>query len=203
MKSKREQAIAEKDETTDLVLYRTLIASLIIWFVHSLLFGEATIGGEHYGLYVMLIPTIVGVVAYLIYRRAFLIRNLYSLESLLQKLLFVGFQFFVAFVFAFLTFGLVAHITWNHWNKSVAYASPTEIIYCEIHEFDDRKRGSDMIYFNFQDHYESISVSYQTIKSYLDKDPDDYVLRLIVREGVWQHYIIEKMSVERKNSNQK
>jgi len=172
----------------------------VIWIIHYIFFEVKTIGGDsRYLIYIFLLPTIIGALIIALYEKKMLVKEFKSEDDLLAKVINMFFTYLGLMLFSYLSFGTLANATWNQLNVTEGNKNKIEYIECEISQFQNASSNSDdKIWFYFKGNKESVSVDYQLIKPYLDKNTNDYSIVLKVREGMWENYIIENWNIEDK-----
>jgi len=170
------------------------IGSVILFILHDQFIAEETIGHDtRYYLYILGIPTLVGLMALIVYQWE-LIKGIYQEIK--------GFQDFVlAFVFlpigaiviSFMIFANMAIITWDYLNTKEAEQHMPKVIHCQVESFNERRgRGThNSIDFTFNNNSESFKVNYEYIKPYLSANPDDYKLEVVTQKGIWNYYVVK------------
>jgi hypothetical protein len=200
--SKRKRVVRNKsiktisDEKSEFIL-RIFYVILISYLVFSIFFEPKTFGNDiRYDVFVFWIPTILGMI--LTSRFSFVKdfwNDLYidTTEKIHKKILASFFILLCWFIFSYLTFGLIASITWNSFNKIIADNNKVELYNLPIEKFSRTtgKGGSNKILFQFKNNTEEIKISFDDIKPYLDKNPNLYRLQLKIKKGIWNYYILE------------
>jgi len=179
--------------------YRIVIGLLIFGCIYYYFIQPKTIGHDiNYNIYIFWIPTLTGLIALSIYRRQFLI-NEFNIQ---QKIALKGFKLLIylleGIVVSYLIFGQIANISWNTINQNVAKDNPVETINCELTKFFTGRKSNNGMYFKFHDRSEKIKTDYQTIKYYLDKNPNNYKLEIKVQKGIWNHYLLKDWTIKQK-----
>ena len=188
-----------KEKRLEKIHYRALIALLICWLVYHSFYRSVQIGGDYrYTLYVFLLPTVSGMVLLAIYRKKHLIQILSESKSTLYTSLVILFYTVVGFLFSYTSFGLIGEIVFDSVNRAEQSKNPLETITCPVTDFRFSKRGYSKIYFKYEGITENVSVSYSQIDEYYESDPDDYVIALKVRQGIWNYYRVYDWEIQRK-----
>jgi len=177
--------------------YRILIGLLIFSIVYHWIFDKFTIGSDfRYSLYVFWIPTVTGLVIFAFYRRGFLMTQF----SVNRGIILWGFMivFYIAqgILFSYLSFGQVAKIAWNIANDRAAAKANTRIIHCPITRFWIGRKCTVDIEFNGRS--ERLPTSFSFIHQYEDADPENYDAVVTVRRGLWDHYVIDDLVIEKR-----
>ncbi|UPT68933.1 MAG: hypothetical protein M0D57_10045 [Sphingobacteriales bacterium JAD_PAG50586_3] len=147
---------------------------------------------NNYLIYIGILPVLAGLLFIGFYRRKILLAELRKMRWGFSKFLVIIFLLLQGLVFSLFSFGLVAKVTWDILNKRAAGQSATEIKYCPITYFYTRK--SSVIYFKYENRSERLQVNYDSIKDLVNSKAD-YVLKLTVRKGLWNYYIIESWQI--------
>lgn len=177
--------------------YRILIGLLIFGCIYYYFIQPITIGRDsRYTIYIFWMPTLAGLIALGIYRRKFLIDAFVTAKGFAVRSFMVFIFFIEGIVVSYLIFGQIANIGWNTINQNVAKGNPVETINCELTKFFLGRKSNNGMYFKFHGRSEKIKTDYQTIKFYLDKNPDDYKLEIKVQKGIWNHYLLKQWTIK-------
>ncbi len=153
---------------------------------------------NNYFIYIGILPVLAGLIFNGLYRRKILLAELTKMRWDFSKFLVIIFLLFQGLVFSLFSFGLAARVTWDVLNKRAAGQSPTEIKYCPITQFYTRK--SSVIYFKYENRSERLQVNYDSIKDLVNSKAD-YTLKLTVRKGLWNYYIIDNWQILTKSNS--
>ena len=199
MKSEK-QLQKRKDKQTENKLaknnYRIVIGLLIFGCIYYYFIQPKTIGHDiRYNIYIFLMPTLAGIFTLGMYRRNFLINKFIKLNGFALRAFMVFIFFIQGIIFSYLIFGQIANIGWNIINQNVAKDNPVEVINCEITNFFTGKNSNNGIYYTFHGRSEKIKTNFQTIKFYLDKNPDNYKLEIKIQKGIWNHYLLKEWTI--------
>ncbi|SHJ13814.1 hypothetical protein [Flavobacterium terrae] len=195
---KKKSSSASKRKKKEEFEYRIFLGFIFFNLIYFLFFEIKLIGTDiRYHIFILGIPIILG----------FIFSTKYNIFGVSWKEMFLEIKkrnnffrsiynlvlFFLGnIVFSCLTFGFLATIFWDSINVYQSSKNRIETYYLPVEEFHLKKgKGSNKIYFRFKNNLESIKVDYQTIKPYLDQQPKDYKIVLVVREGIWNHYALE------------
>lgn len=173
---------------------------LIIGLIHYMFIESKYIGSDYrYDLFVFWIPTIVGMLITI--RFDFLQLNwketlddLKKDKSIFSKIFTLPFLLVIHFMIAVIMFWMPANIIWDTWNKIEAKNSKIEVREFQIAKFQLSK-SSDSVGFYYNGKWESIPAHYEDIKPYLDKNPKKYKIKLEVRKGIWNYYIVDSYDI--------
>lgn len=143
---------------------------------------------NNYLIYIGILPVLTGLLFIGFYRRKILLAELSKMHWDFSKFLIIVFLVFQGLVFSLFSFGLVAKVTFDVLNKYAAGQNYTEVKYCPITQFYTRK--SSVIYFKYEGRSEHLQVKYDSIKDLVNTKAD-YVLKLTVRKGLWNYYLID------------
>lgn len=183
-------------EKLDKIHYKLFIGFAVLYLLHAIFIEEKTIGhDDRYTWYIFAAPTVIGALLLVLYQWKFG-GDFFSKRLNGFTELAVGFLLAViaACMCSYLIFGNLANITWEYINKREANKRMPVAFYCPITRFDNGKH--EAIEFTFNGEYESIRVSYKSIKPYLEVNPKDYELELIVRKGIWNYYVVKDWNIK-------
>jgi len=166
------------------------------YYLEPITIGK-TIGYDwRYNIFIFWSPTIIGIITLGIYRRNFLINRFSTNKGLALWTFMILFYLAQGLMFSYLSFGQIANVTWGIINKKTAEQNPIEIFQCEVTKFRTHKGPS--FDFKFKGVHESIRVNYETIKEYKDKNPNNYIIEIEGRKGIWNHYILNSWILKEK-----
>lgn len=168
------------------------------WFVEP-----KTIGHDiRYAIYIFWLPTIIGMLTLGIYRRQFLINRFATNKGFVLGTFMVFFYLLQGLIFSYISFGQIAKMSWDYANFQVAKENTTEKVECEVTKFWTRantnKFQSDAVFFEFKNRSESLKVSYESIKQYKDKNPENYLVDIDARRGIWNYYLVDNWTIKEK-----
>ncbi len=103
-------------------------------------------------------------------------------------------------LFSYLSFGQAAKISWDVLNNWTAKQNIEEVFECQVTRFWTGRRSNN-IDFLFKDRHDKFNVHFETIKNYLDKNPNDYYLVIKARKGLWNYYLVESCDIKNKKEN--
>lgn len=177
------------------------IANVIYWrFFEPLIFGQ----DMRYTIFVFWIPMVLGVITCSILNVfEFSWRELFSdlkkEKNILWILFYPIFFLLMHMVFSFMIFGFTSRVIWDTINTAESKNNTIEVFHLPIEQFSKGGRKSNpKIYFRFNNNLESIPVEKETIKPYLNANPNDYTIILEVRKGIWNHYVYESWDLIKK-----
>jgi hypothetical protein len=175
--------------------YRIVIGFMIAYVLYFMFFEPFFVGNDNrYFLYIGLFPTLVGLILLAYYRMQSIIYNIINSESIKIRFFVVVFYLFQGALISYTSFGLITKIIWDFVNYQTAKQN-IEVVYdCKVTKFV-RSRNSNKIHFIFKGKDESVSVDYDFIKEYIDKNPNRYNIKITTREGVWNYYYVEDWDI--------
>lgn len=169
---------------------------MIFCVINSTFIESKTIGGDYrYKIYIILLPTIIGIIFFGFYRKEFLIRKCLSFKETYLKLYVIGFYLLQGILVSYLSFGQVVSVAWNCINKCEAEKNPTEIVICKVTGFYTKKNPD--ISFNFKNQTEVFSVSSEMNRENYNRNPKDYELEITVQKGIWNYYIVKHWKLKK------
>jgi len=185
------------------ILYESLIALLVIFVLYGIFIESSYIGKDYrYNLFVFWIPILIGLfIAIRFNILGFDYKKLYSelkkekkIHIKIAYILIVNMTFFVLSI---IMFWIPSNIIWDMLNKIEARKNNIEIISIPVEEFT-KYRNFNKIYFKFKNRTESIKVSSKTINLYINKNPNNYIVEIGIKKGIWNHYIIDHWNIKLK-----
>ncbi len=173
---------------------------IIITVIYYIFFESLSLGGDYrYELYVFWLPTILGF--FVAFKYSFIAEYWSSLlldvikeKRLLFKIFYPLFLVIITFIYSVMMFWMPSNMIWDIFNKIEAQNNKIEIFQYPIEKFNVGKRESIGFYFNKS--WETIPVHYEIVKPYLDKNPHNYKIKLEVRKGLWNYYILESWEIK-------
>lgn len=189
-KKKEKRKLKIKEKKTEQIHYSLLIFAMIFCVVNLAFIQSKTIGGDNrYEIYIFLLPTIIGIQFFGIYRKDFLIRKYLSFKETYAKIYVIGFYLLQGILVSYLSFGQIASVIWNYINRNEAKKNPTEIVICKVTGFYTKKNPD--ISFDFKNQTEVFNVSSEMNRENYTRNPKDYQLEITVQKGIWNYYIVK------------
>jgi hypothetical protein len=147
-----------------------------------------------YVIFIQVLPSLIGGLALTAY---FTKGGINETVALWKKTLGFGVVFLCASLFSFAALGLPADAGFNYLNYKVAKKQPVTIVTLPVAKFHEGhgRRATYKIYFDFEGNTESLSTSHESIKYYIaHKDKKNYI-RINIRKGIWNYYLVEDWAV--------
>lgn len=199
-KTKFKNRIKNSKKRKEKKLNKYFFGILIFGIIHYLFIESKDIGSDiRYDLFVFWIPTCIGMLITI--RFDFLQLNwkvtfedLKKEKNIFFKIFTIPFLLVIHFTVAVIMFWMPSNIVWDTCNKMEAKNNKIEVREFQIAKFQ-LSRSSDSVGFYYNGKWESIPVSYKAIKPYLDKNPKDYTIRLELRKGIWNYYIVDSYDI--------
>lgn len=186
------------------IQYKYFMTTIVIGVIHYYFFESHYIGSDNrYALFVFWLPVLVGLV--LIVRLNILsidwndiLPTIKKEKNILLKIIYLPFLFFVHFILSVIIFWIPSNIIWDSINKLESDKNQIETYTLKINDFhhSSGKGGSNRIRFRFKGENESIKTSFQDIKPYLNKNPDDFKVIIDLKKGIWNYYLIESWDIK-------
>jgi hypothetical protein len=182
---------------------KIFIGILVLGVIYYLFFEDLSFGEDYrYTLYVFWLPTILGFVFSVKYSfiaeywRSLLI-DLKKEKYFLMKIFYPLFLVAMTFMYSVIMFWMPSNIIWDSINKIESITNEVEVYNLPVEKFYKGRGRSyrDKICFRFKNQSESIQVSSEFIKPYLDKNPKNYRIKLKVRKGIWNYYVYEDFDI--------
>lgn len=193
-----------REKKREAIHSKIFIGFLIANVIHYMFFEPGIVGSDpRYAIYVFWIPVILGLI---ISSRYYIFWDVWKDifkpikgESYFKWFYSSIFILLCNCMFSYIIFGFTANVIWTYVNKNEANNHQLETFYLPVNEFSSTtgKGSSNKIYFNFKGNSESINTSYKTLKPYLDLSPDDYQIKLRLRKGIWNYYIVEGFNLSK------
>jgi hypothetical protein len=198
MKFEKKRLTVTNEKKLEKQHYRIVIGLIISYVTYYLFFEPNLIGYDsRYTIYIFLLPTLLGLLTLAIYRKQFLINKFSTSKGFILWTFMTLFYLVQGVLFSYLSFGQVAEISWNILNNRTAKQNIEEVFDCKVTRFWTGSRSSN-IDFLFNDRHNKFDVQYNTIKNYLNTNPNDYYLKITARKGLWNYYLVESWDIKTK-----
>ncbi len=175
-----------------LIYFFGIITAAYYYFLEPRTIGH----DKRYLVYILILPTLIGMIALGLYRRKFLIDRFLKNRGIGLWIFMVFFYLLQGIIFSYISFGQIAKIGWDYCNYKVIQKNSEEYITCPITRLWTGRRPS--IDFKFADRSESFRVSYQSIKQYENTSIDSLSLIITARKGLWNFYTVSEWNIEMK-----
>ncbi|RQO67383.1 hypothetical protein DBR43_22870 [Pedobacter sp. KBW06] len=197
VKTYRKAGAITKEKKLERLQYGIVMGLIISFLLYGAFFEAETIGeDQRYHLYIFLLPTLSGMLLLGVYRKEQMLRQYSGLEKVYEKIYALGLYLIQGIVISFLSFGQVSMVIWNYLNIKEAEKNPTEILKGNLTGFSSGKRTA--VNFKFNDQYEHLKAGRETIRAYHDKKPEDYVIVIEAKKGLWNYYLVESWRIEKR-----
>ncbi|WP_181369135.1 hypothetical protein [Flavobacterium profundi] len=105
------------------------------------------------------------------------------------------FVFFVVnLVLSFIVFTTPPQLIWNYINYYKAKNQLSETYITDVTGISTKtNKASPRFYFNFNGHSESVKASFKYVKAH--EDFKKFQIRLLIRKGVWDEYLLEDWEI--------
>lgn len=196
VKYKEKKKLFLKEKKLEKKHYFLLIGLIIFGIIYHSIIEPQTFGyDKRYLIYIVLLPTILGVIILGFYRRQFLL-NIFSTKKGVALWVATTLIYLLqAIVFSYLSFGQITKMSWDYINYQTSNKSTEEIFKCQINRFYNGKRPS--IDFKLNENTESINVDSETMNKFKNKKEEDYYIKITARKGIWNYYILKEWCVEK------
>lgn len=176
-----------------------ILISLMLVFVSLRLFDNIIVIGEgpYFSLLTIYLPLIIGIIILAFYRKEFLIIKFSNESSNWVKSFMIIFYFAEALLVSFLALAYPSEFLLNKINQKISNNNPTETIKCNIEKFFDKRR-STTIDFKYKNNWEHINISHEKMKLYINENPDNFILELTIKKGLWNSYIVQTWKIQTK-----
>lgn len=190
--------LTKNEKKLDKRNYIILIGLILVYVIYRSYFKIDTIGHDYrYSLFVLLIPTISGIIILGYLKREFLTDKLNESKGVLQKGFLILLFLLQGFIFSYFSIGFVADAIWNHLNKKTADMSSAEIVSCELTGiYSGTSKSSPKVNFEFHGKPEHLTIDHKTYGQYFTFTLKDLKIHLIIRKGIWDFYIIDNWEIK-------
>jgi len=185
-------------------LFKSFIALIIIFVLYSLFIESSYIGKDYrYNIFVFWIPILIGLfiaitfnILGLDYKKIY--SELKKERKIYIKIIYILLINFVLFMFSIIMFWIPSNIIWDILNKIESQKNKVEVVSIPVEKFT-KSRQSNKIYFKFNNHTESIKVSSKRINQLIDKNPNNYIVEIGVKKGIWNYYVVDYLNIKLKS----
>lgn len=183
--------------------YKYFMTTIFVGVIHYIFVESHYIGSDNrYDLFVFWIPVLIGLVLVVKFNILLIEWNnvlptFKKEKNIFLKIIYFPFLFLVHFILSVIIFWIPSNIIWDGINKMESNKNQIETFTLNVTDFHHStgKGGSNKIRFSFKGERESIRTSYQTIKPYLEKKPDDYQVVIEVKKGIWNYYVLQSWDI--------
>ena len=184
-------------------LFKSFIALIIVFVLYSLFIESSYIGKDYrYNIFVFWIPILIGLfiairfnILGLDYKKIY--SELKKERKIYIKIIYILLINFVLFMFSIIMFWIPSNIIWDILNKIESQKNKVEVVSIPVEKFT-KSRQSNKIYFKFNNQIESIKVSSKRINQFIDKNPNNYIVEIGVKKGIWNYYVVDYLNVKLK-----
>lgn len=198
---KRQQKIFSKKQRFKENLNYYIFIGFAIAFVLFYWLKPDTIGHSiTYLLLIQVLPVAMGITLSFIFRKKlFNTNNFTALKNIKQKAAAIVILLIAVTIGSYITLGLVTNVSWECANYYVAENNKTETIILPVAEFHkgSGRKATHSIKFHFQGKKERIRVSIGYIRQCLEQSATKKHIKLRVRKGLWNHYLVEDWDIIR------
>lgn len=195
---KRRTSQKRREKRQEKIIYRVFWGCIISFLLFQY-FKPLTIGNDvKYNVFVVLLPIVAGLTIFYNYKNQILdAKAVASVKNNWHKLGYAAVFTVVISLLSFLSIGLIASIIFETLNYNVALENKTKEVIVPINRFYEGNKGKRKIYFTFNNNSEYFNISRENMKVYKAQSHIKKRLRLTLREGVWNHYLVEDWEVIR------
>lgn len=159
----------------------------------------STIGSDiRYNLIIVFIPLAIGTSMIAFHHKNIIhTHKISALKQTWKKIATYIILLFCAVLFSFITLGIIAMMGFEVINHMAASNTKPEVVVLPITKFyeDHGKRPTHKIYFIFREEKEAVPVSREDIRFYKSEDVQKNRIKLIIRKGIWNHYIVQDYKI--------
>ena len=194
----KKRTFKNKEKKLEKKHYAILIV-LMLTFVFLNIFDNTIVIGEdfRFSILTIILPLTVGTIVLIFYRKEFLVIKFSNEKNKLVKGFMIVFYLTEALLVSFLALAYPSQFILTQINKKISSNSSPEIIVCKVANFFEDRRGSS-INFKYNNNLERIKVSHKEMKIYINKNPDNFILELTVKKGIWNTYVVQKFEIHTK-----
>jgi hypothetical protein len=176
-----------------------ILIGLMLAFVFLYAIDNTVVIGEdfRFPLFTIYLPLIIGITILIFYRKEFLIIQFSNEKNRLVKGFMIAFYITEAILVSFLALAYPSQFILTQINKKISSNNSPEIIVCKVANFFEDRRGSS-INFKYNNNVERIKISHKEMKIYINKNPDNFILELTVKKGIWNTYVVQKKEIHTK-----
>lgn len=167
-------------------------------FLSYLYFGPLIIGNDiRYDLFIVALPTIAGLVVLCFFMNKLLDKGaVAATKKIWYK--FAASILVLAFASTLISYcilGILANIIFEAINYNVASGNKAYEVVLPVDKFTEGSKSKYRIYFTFNNKSEYLSTSRKNIQIYKAHPQLYRHIKLTLREGVWNHYLVERGEV--------
>jgi hypothetical protein len=168
--------------------------TLIHYYLQPNLFGH----DARYTIYILWLPIIGGIAIIAYWQRKFLLDD-FRHEKKFWDAFVMGILYFLGgLIFSFMSFAQLVGAGFDAANYSAAKHAHPMVIECPVDRFFVG-RGHDITHyeadFTLNNHPEYITMDWQDFKQYDIKNPRKYKLKLTMRKGIWNFYLLDNWDI--------
>lgn len=174
---------------------------IVIGLVYYIFFESKSIGGDYrYDLFVFWMPTLIGFflsIKYFSFSEYWssLIPDIKKEKRFILKIFYPIFLTVITFTYCVILYWMPCNVIWDCINKYVANKNRTEVFIVPVTQFKEVSKSPDRIDFYMNNKFESIPVASEVIKPYLGKNPKNYKIKIKVKKGIWNYYVLEDFDI--------
>lgn len=159
----------------------------------------STIGSDiRYNLIILFLPLAIGTSIIVFHHKNIIhTHKISALKQTWKKITTYIILLFCAVLFSFITLGIIAMMAFEVINHMAASNTKPEVVVLPVTKFyeDHGKRPTHKIYFIFREEKEAVPLSREDIRYYQSLASTHKHIRLIIREGIWNYYIVDDWKV--------
>ena len=183
---------SKKNENNEFHIFVFLV---IVYLFYETISPDILGINDRYIIYIIIIPTISGLILILLYKINFLKKIFRTYENSFKNIIVTSIFFIYYTMFSYFSFGLTAKIAFDYIHKELVKKSSKQIFYCDVKQFWLKKNPRIDFYFNSE--FESFRVDYPTIENY-ENEENKYHLKIVATKGLWNFYTLNEWTIEKK-----
>jgi len=190
----KSQRSTEKRDWRNEKIFSAVLVALGLGFLAYHQYKPAIIGHSLlYNIFIEILLSLTGGLAFTIY----LIRGIEATIALWKKTVAFAIVFVCAALLSFAVFGLMADVGFNYLNYKAAKKNPATTVTLPVTEFHEGngRHATYKVYFNFEGSSESLATNRETIKYFIAHKDTKKHIRIKLRKGIWNHYLVEDWEV--------
>lgn len=188
----------KKQIQPDWLLYTAFIGCGIL-FVLLYMYKPLTIGSDfRYTIFVDIVPIVAGMVLFVIYHKRLINADaLRAVKSIWKKIASFCILLFVISLFSYLTIGIIPRLIFEFTNYKTAKKNTVQEIVLPVDKFKkgSGRRETHTVFFYFNNKREKIRVDRATIVKFQAEAATKNKIKLHLREGIWNHYLVEEWDI--------
>ncbi len=187
-----------KQGRRDKAIYAVLIGFVVL-FVATYWLKSLTIGGDiKYHIFVEALPIAIGIALFIFNRKKLLNPEaMAAVTNIWHKIGYSALLLLCVSLLSYVTLGTFTTLVFELANYNKANSTKQETVILPIEEFykGSGSRAKNSIRFRFKGEKEHIRVNRNYINQFRAESTAKHRIKLQLREGIWNHYIVEDWDI--------